>query len=405
MSGIPAKSVDYSYADHREIPVDVFKRRNINWLLLSNNKLRNISEKISQLSDLTRLALSDNRIEELTPAIGSLKSLTWLDLTRNRLRSLPKEIAKLRNLTGLGLSENEFEEIPAGIYRLFCLKKFGCFANRLTIISPQIKNLINLIKMDLSNNDISELPDEICELKCLSWLNLSNNRLKKLPSKLHKLINLEELGLGSNMIEEMPSLHGLSKLRILPIFRNKVKSIEGLVTLENLEKLDLSDNIFEYFPNEIFSLKKLKYLNLKSNCIETINVDNVKFRKTVDINLLDISYNKLTFIPIKFFRLLGSNASVRLNNNPFEICKHKKPEIVPDLLQLSYNMILNYNGCFKNMWIKKLFRAQHNNCDLCGNYFVSQPYVGFKQTLLRENITFVLCKTMCSLGCYKREFK
>lgn len=402
----PAKCIDLSDSNLNEIPSRIYNKKNLNWLVLSNNNLRNIPAKISLLTELTRLALNDNRIESIDKNIGKLKALTWIDLTRNRLRTLPDDISNLKNLNGLGLSENEFEEIPNCIYKLICLKKFGFFANRLTRLSPEIRQLVNLVKIDLSNNGLVELPDEISELKNLTWLNLSNNRLKKLPTKLNKLSNLEELGLGSNCLEEMPNLYGLRKLRILPIFKNKIKTLEGLKTLESLEKLDLSDNLFTEFPNDILFLRNLHYINVKNNQIQKLCFDSVSPEVVSYVTMVDINDNKLEYLPVKFFKIFPHLNTVRLTNNPYKIQEHIKPRGIPDLVHMCYSKMINSidKNLIKASWLKNLFEQRHKVCDYCGELFTKEPFVGYNSSTLGESNNFIIRRILCSRKCYNEEY-
>ncbi|KAK1347741.1 hypothetical protein LUQ84_003002 [Hamiltosporidium tvaerminnensis] len=261
-------SIDLSKHNLYEIPEVVLTKTDLNWLILSHNRLSFLPPQISHLKNLTRLALNDNRLITINPSIGSLTSLTWIDLTRNNLSSLPSSLKNLKNIHGLGLSENNFSTIPPPIFYLFSLKKFGFFSNRLTQIPPQIKNLKNLTKLDLSNNSISTLPLEFCSLTNLTWLNLTNNKIHTLPHQINNLYKLEELGLGNNTLSHIPPLTSLTKLRILPLFKNKITKIS--LNCISLEKLDLSDNLLEEFPYTVIYMKNIKYLNLKNNRIKKI---------------------------------------------------------------------------------------------------------------------------------------
>ncbi|KAM0687748.1 hypothetical protein COBT_001004 [Conglomerata obtusa] len=404
---IPAASVDMSNQNLLHIPDELYANNNLNWLILSNNSLRAIPPKIHELRELTRLALNDNKINRIDKNIGHLRNLTWIDLTRNRLEDLPEDIENLKQLTGLGLSENRFAEIPKCIYNLIGLKKFGFFANRLEIISPSIRNLINLVKIDLSNNLLVSLPEEFCELRNLTWLNLSNNKIKTLPNKLNRLFALEELGLGCNEIEELPLLTGLRNLRILPVFKNRIKKLGRLNTLDNLEKLDLSDNLVNEFPNEVIYLKNLKYLNLKSNHLHEINFDSVYPIVVSSITMIDVSCNKLTHLPLKFFKTFSNLTTIKLINNPFRIQKPVLPKVAPNLLNLCYSKIMNLQGVVENIWKEKgtlLFKESFYVCDNCMQLSVVEPYTGFNLSSIGDGSTFIVKKTLCSLSCYKKEF-
>ncbi|KAG0420509.1 Protein lap4 [Dictyocoela roeselum] len=287
------------------IPEEAFDAH-ITQLVLRDNKIRVIPDEIMMLINLKRLAVSNNRLEKVSPALACLEMLDWLDLTRNKLFELPFSIHKMP-FVGLGLSENAFTEIPQCVLRMKRLRKFGFFSNMVQTISPSIANLISLTKIDLSHNLIFELPEEIGELLNLKWLNLTRNCLKKLPTAFGKLINLEELGLGENRLETLPDISKLRKLRILPVYKNKLKHV-CLNNLESIEKLDLSENLITDFPNEVIYLRTINTLNLSNNKIREINLD-IK-SPTSTISHINISSNEIGYLPFKFLNIFESQTII-----------------------------------------------------------------------------------------------
>lgn len=75
----------------------------------------------------------------------------------------------------------------------------------------------------------------------LRSLELGGNRLRSLDN-LAQLTNLEELWVGKNKITSMAGLESLHKLRVLSIQSNRLTKLEGLETLSALEELYLSHN-------------------------------------------------------------------------------------------------------------------------------------------------------------------
>ncbi|KAF7699510.1 Adenylate cyclase [Cucumispora dikerogammari] len=279
----------------------------------NNNRITQIPN-ITEYVNLKRLALNNNEISKIDASISYLKHISWLDLTRNKLKDLPSEMETL-NLLGFGLSENKFKEIPSCVLKMSRLQKFGFFSNYLLKVPVELFNLKDLTKLDLSSNQLTEIPIEILNLKKLTWLNLSNNKLKKIPD-FSCLEELEELGLGNNCLTELPFLTN-KNLKILPVYRNNLKEIN--VHLENIKKLDFSENVIEtpriYAPN-------CTYLNLRNNKIKD-------FQIFVSPNcLVDLRENNLKRIPLKFYRLTKTGP-LKTNNNPFSTKKKtlKEPEL------------------------------------------------------------------------------
>jgi len=381
-----------------DIPFNKIKT-DVNWLILSDNKIRRVPSEIRSLKNLNRLALNDNRIEEIDRGIGECTALSWMDLTRNRLHHLPAELGALTRISGLGLSENLFETIPDCVYKLRNLRKFGFFSNRITSVAPDIQNLKSLVKLDLSNNRIESIPVEFCTLVNLSWLNLSNNRLRSLPAEINNLKRLEELGLGMNELVELPNMSSLSMLRILPVFKNSLRSIHSsLLGLRSIEKLDFSDNEIAEFPYAALQNPSLRYLNLRNNRISEISSQLVQDCLS-PITMIDISENRLAFLPYKLFKAFGQHTTIRLGSNPYE----KRPSRVSEeqsLLQICFTKILNEKNSL-DPWLSRMFAKRHV-CDQCRCSFVVEPCYSYGYSYLDREHQFVVEKMLCSVGCLRR---
>jgi Leucine-rich repeat (LRR) protein len=98
----------------------------------------------------TVLSFKHRNVFFLPDSIGNLTNLTELDLTSNRLTSIPQSIRNLTNLTELDLSNNQLTSIPEWIGNLTNLTYLSLSNNQLTSIPEWIGNLTNLTKLDLS---------------------------------------------------------------------------------------------------------------------------------------------------------------------------------------------------------------------------------------------------------------
>jgi len=121
-----------------------------------------------------------------------------------------------------------------------------------------------LSTLDLSFNLLKAVPDTLEKLTSLKTIYFVQNRITKISGlsgvgstlrslelggnrirvieELDALINLEELWLGKNKITKLENLGHLKHLRILALQSNRITKIEGLESLENLEELYLSHN-------------------------------------------------------------------------------------------------------------------------------------------------------------------
>ena len=95
------------------------------------------------------------------------------------LTMIPDSIGMLENLSTLMLFENKIEVIPLAITALTKLKVLDMSYNCIKAVPVELSNLHQLHSLNLSNNLIEEFIEFPKETK-LGILNLSNNKLKSL---------------------------------------------------------------------------------------------------------------------------------------------------------------------------------------------------------------------------------
>ena len=105
------------------------------------------------------------------------------------MTSLPPEITQLTQLTKLNLSDNQLATFPLEIVQLTQLTSLNLSSNQLTSLPPEITQLTQLTELDLSSNQLTSLPPEITQLTQFTELNLKNNRLPIPPEILDNANN------------------------------------------------------------------------------------------------------------------------------------------------------------------------------------------------------------------------
>ncbi|KAA0712899.1 Leucine-rich repeat-containing protein 40 [Triplophysa tibetana] len=267
-------------------------------ILLSSNKLQNISEDIKLLPALVVLDIHDNQLNSLPESIGELEHLQKLIVSHNKLTELPAGLWRLTNLHCLHMQQNQMERLPPDLGQLVHLEDLDLSNNLLTDIPESLSNLTNLMKLNLSSNKIKSLPPSISEMRSLKMLDCSRNQLESVPSVLAQMQSLEQLYLrnnklrflpelpcckalkelhcGNNQIEvlEADHLKHLNALSFLDLRENKVKSLpEEITLLQGLERLDLTNNDISSLPSGLGTLPKLKSLSLEGNPLRSIRRD------------------------------------------------------------------------------------------------------------------------------------
>jgi Leucine-rich repeat (LRR) protein len=145
------------------IPAEFGSLSNLEQLFLYNNYLvGEIPVELGDLSELRVLHLARNFLEGAVPQ--ELSRLRWLETLRlndNRLNFLPECISDLHNLRRLFLHNNKFAQpIPHMLGYLFKLEKLALHNNKFTgeRLPEEFGNLVNLIEITAHNNLLDTRP-------------------------------------------------------------------------------------------------------------------------------------------------------------------------------------------------------------------------------------------------------
>jgi len=92
------------------VPDTIWDQTEIETLILADNDLSEISERIDRLHSLRTFDLGHNLLASLPSSLGSLTDLRdFLYLHDNQLTSLPPSLANLKRLRYLNISENRLQ--------------------------------------------------------------------------------------------------------------------------------------------------------------------------------------------------------------------------------------------------------------------------------------------------------
>ncbi|XP_073644499.1 leucine-rich repeat-containing protein 40 isoform X1 [Tursiops truncatus] len=244
-------------------------------LIISNNKLQSLTDDLRLLPALTVLDIHDNQLTSLPSAIRELENLQKLNVSHNNLKMLPEEITNLRNLKGLYLQHNELTCIPRGFEQLSNLEDLDLSNNRLTTVPASFASLSSLLQLNLSSNQLKSLPAEISGMKNitgLKHLDCNSNLLETIPSELASMESLELLYLRRNKLRFLPEFSSCKLLKELHVGENQIEMLgaEHLKHLNSILVLDLRDNKLKSVPDEITLLQSLERLDLSNNDISSL---------------------------------------------------------------------------------------------------------------------------------------
>ncbi|KAA0706611.1 Podocan Precursor [Triplophysa tibetana] len=270
----------------------------LEYLDLSNNNLTAVPLGLPR--NLILLHLEKNSIQGIgANALTPIRNLEYLLLHNNKLRSRlihPSAFHGLKRLHTVHMYNNLLERVPRGLPRR--AKTLMLLHNIISEIGRNdLITLYTLTELNLSYNHLTSAKlhrEAFRKLRLLETLDLSGNRLQTLPMGLPK--SLHVLKVKDNQMTEIPegSLSGMSKLKELNVANNQLKlnSIyQGAwQELSALTTLDLSVNMLSHVPADL--PESLEYLHLHNNRISTITA--TAFLNTPNIRGIFLRFNRLS---------------------------------------------------------------------------------------------------------------
>ena len=300
--------LDLSHNRLRVVPDRPFlAMHNLHILRLSHNHVEQLRENaLEGLSVLGSLALDHNRLRSLsTGVLGKCSGLVDLELQRNDFSEVPTEALKeLASLRTLDIGENRISNLTRrsfdGLRTVYALRLASIGIT--TLQADFFKLLPNLKVLNLAHNAIAELEQgvfkELGQLRMLrldsnvlkdingilagqtslKWLNVSSNRLQWFDYAFIPK-SLQWLDISDNHVEELGNyykMEGDFKLTTLKASRNKIKKLEPLSFLNNLEVVDVSENRIKSVAPSTFEAKsRLRRVDLSSNHLRRLQLTSL----------------------------------------------------------------------------------------------------------------------------------
>ncbi|XP_020819266.1 PH domain leucine-rich repeat-containing protein phosphatase 2 isoform X2 [Phascolarctos cinereus] len=314
-------------------------------LNLSHNKLGLFPILLCEISTLTELNLSCNGFHELPGQIGNLLNLQTLCLDGNFLTTLPEELGNLQQLSTLGLSFNNFSQIPEACVKLTMLEKLAMAGNQLEVLNLGVLNRMKHIRhVDFRLNNLKKtVIDNLEGNKHVTHVDLRDNQLTDLD--LSSLGNLQQLHCERNQLRDL-TLSGFT-LRALCANSNRLTTVNVYPVPSLLTSLELSRNQLEYVPDWVCESKK--------------------------IEVLDMSYNLLTEIPIRILSSL-SLRKLMVGHNHVQSLPVLLEHIPLEVLDLQHNLLARLPDTLFSKALNKLNKLEHlEELNLSGNKLKTIP--------------------------------
>ncbi|XP_051133924.1 phospholipase A I-like isoform X2 [Andrographis paniculata] len=180
---------------------------NVSLLCLAGLGLTALPVEITQLCNLERLFLDNNKLLVLPPEIGSLKNLKVLVVDNNLLTSVPVELRECTNLIALSLEYNKLVRPLLDFRAMSELRVLRLFGNPLEFL-PDIMPLRDLHHLSLPNirivaSDNLGSVDVQIEMENSSYFIASRHKLSSLCSLIFRFSSCHHPLLASALAKMM----------------------------------------------------------------------------------------------------------------------------------------------------------------------------------------------------------
>ncbi|XP_014488422.1 PREDICTED: carboxypeptidase N subunit 2 isoform X2 [Dinoponera quadriceps] len=313
--------------DKEILPYDLYKQELEGY--------RDNVELFAALGALTHLRVYDCALTDLSwHMFDGLNSLLYLSLERNSLKFIPEFcFYGTPNLRSLSLAGNELLTLKSvDLAGLLVLEHLDLRQNNLTFLSElSFPPFPALLTADFTDNPLdSVFPStfEIMNTTVKLYLGGEASRLKLQKDSLLGLRQAEILHLYNLEIPvlERYILHGMPALTHLRM-RGNVTSIDfdAFVDLTNLLDLDLSRcHVRRISMDAFYGLERVRRIDLSDNDLESVPPGLFTVQQQRELREILLTRNKLTSLPLDFFRNLRSPSkqtqvqNLRLDGNPWD---------------------------------------------------------------------------------------
>jgi hypothetical protein len=140
------------------LPADLHRLSRLRVLFCSDNLFTELPACLGQCAMLTMIGFKANRIEQV-PGDALPPLLRWLILTDNRLRELPTELGERPHLQKLMLAGNQLEHLPESLRNCHRLELIRIAANRMTCLPEWLLSLPSLTWLAYAGNPMETEAD------------------------------------------------------------------------------------------------------------------------------------------------------------------------------------------------------------------------------------------------------
>lgn len=143
--------LDLSNNQLNELPQDLGRLHQLKILFCSNNQFTCLPDMLSSCPQLEMIGFKSNQIVEV-PATSLPLKTRWLILTDNKISQLPEKLGELKRLEKLALAGNKLTQLPHSLHQCHNLGLVRLSANQLTQFPDVLLDLPKLAWLAFSGN-------------------------------------------------------------------------------------------------------------------------------------------------------------------------------------------------------------------------------------------------------------
>ena len=268
-------------------------------------------ENLGDIAGLPDLGQTEDIIQVIL-----ISSSTVRNLFNNSFAGLKARTLDVREIGIEHLHQNAFAGLENYIENIYLV------GNDIRVLPTDIfSNMVHLRTLTLDRNSISAIVrDQFHGLQRLTHLGMESNDISSIQDGAFSgLPSLKYLYLQNNFIEHLPvgTFDNLENLQELNMINNRISVLRPDIfsKLPVLTDLFMSSNFIEFLPESIFDKNRnLRTIDLDDNHISS-NFTNRHFVGPRLVEILDVSYNNLTYFHPSTFHNLKKLKKLFLDNN------------------------------------------------------------------------------------------
>ena len=304
-----------------EFPMNLLRCMSLVELRLDKNDFTHVPLELSRNTKLKVLTLHGNPRLAVPSAYIATKGSQYL---LEYFRRFSEVFADGEEGPCLDLLNMRLPIVPPEVYAQTQLVRLSLSRNRLYLLSPEVGRLSFLMDLDVSWNYLHSLPDNIGELDRLEVINFASNKLYTLPDSMSQLTNLRTLLPNSNRLGNVPaSVLEQGPLKVLQF-------ISRSNSCRSTGELDLAGFGLAKYPGVHSFHGRPYHSGCHGMCCADDMYSMLSLQKglgaisaeragRVQLHVLDLSDNKIAFIPIELGLLTSLTILSVARNALFEL--------------------------------------------------------------------------------------